>query len=199
MINKSIEKNFKKFIEQITPISDNEFLESMVYFKECTLNKGDYFVEQGKVCKQIAFINTGLLRTYHINEKGEDTTSSFCVENNFTASYQSLILQSPSKLSIQALEKTELLVIDYVDLQKLLYSKSLTWQHIGRIVVEKEYIIREEYTSVLNKETPKEKYLRLMKEQAFIIQKIPVQYIASYIGVTRRTLSRIRKETAHLV
>ena len=185
--------NFKNFIRQITPISDTEFEQTVVLFTEQTLQKGDFFVKQDKICRQIAFINKGTLRTFYINDKAEETTSCFCTENSLTTSYKSFILQQPSNLSIQALEDTELLIIDYEHLQKL-YSTSIVWQNIGRAVAEKEYIVMEQYASVLNNETAKEKYLRLLKEQPTVLQKANVEDIASYLGITRRTLSRIRQE-----
>ncbi len=185
--------NFKKFIQQITPISDKEFDETVIFFQEQTLQKGDYFVKQGKICRQIAYINKGVLRTFYLNDKAEETTSCFCTENSLTTSYKSFILQQPSTLSIQALEDAELLVIDYEHLQKL-YSTSIVWQNIGRAVAEREYIVMEQYASVLNNETAKEKYLRLLKEQPTVLQKANIEDIASYLGVTRRTLSRIRQE-----
>ena len=150
-------------------------------------------MQQGKVCQQIGYINKGFLRGYYNNANAEEITACFCTGNNLTTSYKSFILQTPSSLSIQALEETELLVIDYDSLQKL-YSKSIVWQNIGRAVAEREYIVMEQYASVLNNETAKEKYLRLLKEQPQIIQKSPVHFIASYLGITTRTLSRIRKE-----
>ena len=185
--------NFKNFIRQITPISDTEFEQTVVFFTEKTLQKGDFFVKQDKICRQIAFINKGTLRTFYISDKAEETTSCFCTENSLTTSYKSFILQQPSNLSIQALEDTELLIIDYEHLQKL-YSTSIVWQNIGRAVAEKEYIVMEQYASVLNNETAKEKYLRLLKEQPTVLQKANVEDIASYLGITRRTLSRIRQE-----
>jgi CRP-like cAMP-binding protein len=185
--------NFKKFIRQITPISDTEFEQTVIFFTEQILKKGEFFIKQDKVCRQIAFINKGTLRTFYINDKGEETTSCFCTENSLTTSYKSFILQQPSNLSIQALEDTELLVIDYEHLQKL-YSTSIVWQNIGRAVAEKEYIVMEQYASVLNNETAKEKYLRLLKEQPNVLQKANLEDIASYLGITRRTLSRIRQE-----
>lgn len=187
--------NFKNYIKQITPISDKEFDETVIFFQEQTLRKGDFFIKQDKVCKQIAFIVKGTLRTYYINDKAEETTSCFCTENSLTTSYKSFILQQPSALSIQALEDTELLVIDYEHLQEL-YSKSIVWQNIGRAVAEREYIVMEQYASILNNETAKEKYLRLLKEQPNVLQKASIEDIASYLGVTRRTLTRIRKEVS---
>ena len=94
---------------------------------------------------------------------------------------------------LQAIEDTQLLVIDYENLQKL-YAKSVVWQTIGRVVAEREYIVMEQYASVLNNETAKEKYLRLLKEQPNVLLKANIEDIASYLGVTRRTLSRIRQE-----
>jgi CRP-like cAMP-binding protein len=186
---------FKLFLKKLVPISDKEFDENISAFTQINLSKGDYFVKQDKVCRHIAFTIKGTLRTYYINEKAEETTSCFCTENNFTTSYKSFILQQPSQLAIQAIEDCQLLVIDYNALQSL-YAKSAVWQSVGRVVAEREYIVMEQYAAVLNNETAKEKYLRLLKEQPSVLQKASVEDIASYLGVTRRTLSRIRQEIA---
>jgi CRP-like cAMP-binding protein len=184
---------FKQFLKNISPITDSEFAETISYFSEQNLRKGEFFVNQDKVCRHIGFILKGTLRTFYINDKAEETTSCFCTENNLTTSYRSFILQQPSKLVLQAIEDTQLLVIDYENLQKL-YAKSTVWQTIGRAVAEREYIVMEQYASVLNNETAREKYLRLLKEQPGVLLKANIEDIASYLGVTRRTLSRIRQE-----
>lgn len=184
---------FKHFLKNIAPISDKEFADTISYFTEQNLKKGDFFVKQGKVCRDIGFILKGTLKIYYISEKAEERTSCFCTENNLTTSYKSFILQQPSNLILKAIEDTKLLVIDYDNLQKL-YSKSIVWQTIGRVLAEREYIVMERYASVLNNETAKEKYLRLLKEQPNILQQANIEEIASYLGITRRTLSRIRKE-----
>ena len=188
-----MKKNLFQFLENITSISNQEFENGFQYFDKIVLEKGDYFVQENTICKQIAFINKGILRTFYINEKFEDTTSCFCTKNNLTSAYKSFILQEPSRLNIQALEKSELLVINYNDLQKL-YIESSIWGKIGRLIAEKEYIGMEKYASVLNNETARTKYLRLMNEQPQIIQKVANQFIASYLGITSRTLSRIKSE-----
>jgi CRP-like cAMP-binding protein len=183
----------KTFLKTLAPISDTELAASLQYFTQRTLAKGEYFIQEGKVCRHIGFINSGVMRTYYLNEKAEETTSCFCTPNSLTTSYKSFILQAPSTLSIQALEDTDLYVLDYDDLQKL-YTASPAWQNIGRAVAEREYIQMEQYASVLNNETAKEKYLRLLDEQPDVLQKASLEDIASYLGVTRRTLSRIRRE-----
>ena len=190
---KRIMDNLKTFLQTLTPISNKEFEDSKSNFSKVHLKKGDFFVQQGKICKQIAFINRGSLRTFYLNDKVEEITACFRTEKSLVSSYKSFILQEPSLLSIIALEETELIVINYDKLQKL-YSTSMAWQNIGRLVAEREYIIMEQYASVLNNESAKEKYLRLLNEQGEILQKANVEHIATYLGVTRRTLSRIRQE-----
>lgn len=188
-----MKNNLLQFLNNITSITDNEFDNGFQYFRKIVLDKGDYFVIENSICREIAYINKGILRTFYFNEKSEDTTSCFCIENNLTSAYKSFILQEPSKLNIQALEETELLIISYNDLQKL-YIESPVWGKFGRLIAEKEYIGMEKYASVLNNETAKSKYLRLMKEQPQIIQKVANQHIASYLGISSRTLSRIKFE-----
>ena len=75
-----------------------------------------------------------------------------------------------------------------------MYKNYPTWQNIGRIITQNEFLNMEQYASVLNNETAKEKYLRLLKEQPNVLQKANIEDIASYLGVNRRTLSRIRQE-----
>lgn len=186
-------ESFKLFLKSVVSLSDQEFENYRRYFKIRTLARNCYFAEIGRISHEAAFINKGLLRTYYINEKSEEVTSCFCAENNLTASYKSFISQLPSELSIQAVEDTELITISYNDLQSL-YQQSPIWQNIGRTIAERQYLVMEQYASVLCNETAKEKYLRMLKEQPGVINKASVNDIASYLGITRRTLSRIRKE-----
>lgn len=183
----------KKYLQSLALITDKEFDHSKKYFSKINLNKGDFFVHESQICKQIAFVNRGSLRTFYFNNKAEEVTHCFRTEGTTITSFRSFILQEPSLLSIKALEETELIVIDYDDLQKL-YSTSMAWQNIGRMLAEKAYVSMEEYASVLNNESAKEKYVRLLNEHSEILHKVNVEHIASYLGVTRRTLSRIRQE-----
>lgn len=183
----------KMFLQGLAPISEQEFEDSKIHFSKVFLGKGDFFIQQGETSRQIAFINRGSMRTFYFNDKGEEITACFRSENSLVSSYTSFILQKPSFLSIIALEESELVVIEYDSLQQL-YSTSMVWQSIGRLMAESEYINMEHYASVLNNESAKEKYLRLLEEQAEVVQKSNVEHIASYLGVSRRQLSRIRKE-----
>lgn len=189
-------QNFEGFMEKVksyAEMSENDLARAYPFLKLVKLKKNDFFVKKGQVCKEIAFVNKGLLRTFYTNTKSEEVTYCFCSEHFFTTSFQSFITQKPSKLTIHAMEETELITINYEDLQ-MLYAKSAAWQELGRKVAEKEYLQMAAYAAVLNNESAKEKYMRLLNEQPQIALKASVEHIASYLGVTRRTLSRIRKE-----
>jgi CRP-like cAMP-binding protein len=188
-------KELGEVLNGLTPISKKEFEKSFQLFKPAKFDKGEYFIKSGGVCRHIAFINEGVLRTYYVNDKADEITICFCSERRFTTSFKSLITQQPSQLNIQAIEPTEVIALSYQDLQKL-YIESKSWQTIGRLLAEREYLNMESYAVALNRESAKEKYARLLKEQPQVIQRAPVQQIASYLGVTRETLSRIRRNVA---
>jgi CRP-like cAMP-binding protein len=188
-----VKDRFKKFVQQFVSVSDNEVDASFAYFHEIELQKGDLFAKQGAVCRYVGYLQAGTMRVFYTNDKGEEVSSCFCTEHSFVSAYRSFITQQESNVSVQAIATCQLLVIDYHHLQ-LLYNQFPFWQQIGRIMAEKEYISMERYASMLNQESAKDKYLRLLREQPQVLLKAQVAHIASYLGVSRRTLSRIRKE-----
>lgn len=189
-------EQFKKYLNSITSISEKEFVESSQFFIPKKLKKGDFFVRQNQVCSHLAFILSGTIRMYYINEKAEEITSCFCTENHLTSSYKSFVLQEPSHLILQAITDLELITVSHGALQKM-YDLFPVWNVIGRSIVEQEYFRMEQYAAVLNNESAKEKYLRLLKEQPEVLQVANIEDIATYLGITRRTLSRIRQEIAN--
>lgn len=188
-------KAFYDFLNSVTPFSRADFENSAAYFKLKSLAKGDIWIGQNSVCREIAFINDGALRSYYIDHHGNDVSWCFCVQNTISSSFKSFLSQEPSDLSIQALSKTELITIDYSSLQ-ILYKTIPVWQEVNRLLLEKEYLAVSKYASSLNTESAREKYLRLLNEQPSVLQHASVQDIASYLGVSRETLSRIRKQVA---
>lgn len=183
------------FLQSIVPISTEDCNVALQYFKNIKLQKGDFFLQHNKVCHEVAFITKGTLRVFYHNKEGEEVTSCFCSSLCFSTSYKSFISQQPSLLAIEALDDVELLVINREHLY-MLYESYPIWQKIGRILAENEYLNMEKYASILNTESAKEKYLRLINEQPGVLQLASLEDIASYLGVTRRTLSRIRNELA---
>lgn len=184
----------QQFLNSVTPINNTEFKKSISYFKSTTLQKGEIWIDYHTVCREIAFINKGLLKTSYYDKRGHEITSCFCTSNSMASSFKSFLTQSSSQMVIQALEETSLLSIRYDQLQKL-FRKIPIWERLFRIIMEKEYEKLWDYTEGMKTELAKERYQKLLDEQPEVIQKAPVQDIATYLGITRETLSRIRKKT----
>jgi CRP-like cAMP-binding protein len=185
-------ENFRRFLHEYIPAACAGLEPTLAHVVTRNLRKGEVFLEQGKIARQAAYIESGILRTAYVNAKGDDVTSCFCVANSLTTSYRSFVTQTASEFAITAMEDTTLLVIDYEAMQRLLIEDAV-WAQIGRRIVEEEYFKQEKYAALLQNDAAKAKYLDLMRHQPQIIQRVPVHYIASYLGVTRRTLTRIRQ------
>ena len=159
--------------------------------KEKTYKKGEFFLEEGRICKQVGYVVKGLMR-YYINHDGEEKTYDFSQENNYVCNYESFIPQEPSSKVIQALEDTDLLVISHTDLQ-LLYANVREGERFGRIAIEAVFLKLLQDLSSFYTETPEERYERFLKNHADLQQRISQYHVASYVGVKPQSLSRIRK------
>lgn len=160
-------------------------------FKEKTYKKGDFFLEEGRICKQAGFVVKGLLR-YYINDNGEEKTYAFSQENDFVCNYESFLPQSPSSKIIQALEDCNVLVISHADLQ-IFYANVREGERFGRIVIESVFLQLLKDVNSFYTETPVLRYERFLKNHADLQQRISQYHIASFVGVKPQSLSRIRK------
>ena len=183
---------FKSYLQKIFFISDETFNLALPFLKEIEIKKNDFFVKEDQICNDIAFINSGLFRIFYVKD-GVEINSCFCMENSITSSFDSFVNRVPSRENIQALEDSELLTLSYFNLEKL-YATSPQWQIISRLLTEKECLRLSSRASSLSFETAKEKYQNLLKYQPEIIKRVSIQHIASYLGVSRETLSRIRAQ-----
>ena len=162
-------------------------------FKEKTYKKGDFFLSEGQICKQVGFVTRGLMR-YYINHDGEEKTYSFSQENQYVCNYESFLPQSPSLKNIQALEDSMVFVISHSDLQ-LLYATVREGERYGRIAIEAVFLQMLKDINSFYTETPKLRYERFLKHHADLQQRISQYHIASFVGVKPQSLSRIRKKT----
>ncbi|HLP20005.1 MAG TPA: Crp/Fnr family transcriptional regulator [Chitinophagales bacterium] len=158
--------------------------------------KGDYFLRQGKVCNQLGFLVSGVMRVYHLaNDKEYTSYFNFGNRNPFVSSYSSFLSRTPSQENIHALEDCELVQITYDDLQKL-YDQSLEFQKLGRLIAEYNYTLAVERIYSLQHCTAQQRYVQLLQLYPNLVNAVPHHYIASYLGITPESLSRIRKELA---
>lgn len=157
------------------------------------LQKGDFFISEGKCCKEVTFIKSGILRSFFTTEQGEEITYCITFPNSLMTAYSSFITTQPTLENIQAITSCELLVIQKADIDHLSQSSS-NWIKFAKIIAEQQYIELEKRLFLFQKEKAKKRYLDLIENQPAYIQQIPLQYLASYLGITPRHLSRLRKD-----
>jgi CRP-like cAMP-binding protein len=172
---------------------DNESLESLgAVLKPLELEKGSFLITGGKICQHVYFLEKGCLRGYY-NVDSREITYWFAFENNFVTSLLSFVTQKPGMENIQLLEDCKLWSITYADLQEL-YSKHADISRLGRIMNERYYVMLEERFVSNHFKEARERYENLLANAPHIIQRVPLGFIASYLGMTQETLSRIRNK-----
>ncbi|ABG58398.1 Crp/Fnr family transcriptional regulator [Cytophaga hutchinsonii] len=180
-----------EFLKSLQILSDNELQKINAVIKTKFLKKNGFLIKEGAVCDEIAWIKTGILRSYYSNVEGKETTKCIAFENELTAAYSSFITQEPTFENIHALCDSELLVLKRTDLYAL-YAGSAEWQNVGRILTELHYIDLEKRTVSFQKQTGKERYEALAAEHSKYIKFIPLKHLSSFLGITPRHLSRLR-------
>lgn len=178
-------------IGKIVRLSEQEqaFVQSL--FSKRALDKGEFFLKEGQVCRHLGFVEQGLLRYYMIKD-GEEITYSFAVEYDFISNYESFLPEQPSDKYIQALENCVVWQIEKTSLQRL-YSEVREGDRFGRIAIEQVFVQLLNRLSSVYRDDPETRYLRFMEEHREIQQRVPQYIIASYVGVKPQSLSRIRK------
>lgn len=189
-------ESFQNFLKQFPQYTPGRFDEVLPFLDCIELTAEDYFLKQGKVCRQIGFIIQGMVRIYYLHD-GKEITKCFCREHSFTCAYSSLITQQPSECAIQAVEDSKLITLNYESLQKL-YSKNSFWQQMGRMAGEHEFIIEESHNKSMRNLSARDRYLHILENESELLQRVPLNHLASYLNVTPETLSRIRKKISEL-
>ena len=159
-------------------------------FEEIVLSKNEYLITEGKTCRHLYFLQQGALRGYYTLE-GKEITHWFAFENDFVTSFHSFITQQPSVENIQLLEGSVLRRISKEILDGLL-SEYREIEKLVRVVYENYYIRLEERFINSHFKTASERYQDLLTQSPHIIERAPLGYIASYLGISQETLSRTR-------
>jgi CRP/FNR family transcriptional regulator, anaerobic regulatory protein len=170
--------------------SDEEFLELKKCLVEKSVLKGECILSEGEVADYVYFVNSGLLRLFHVY-KDKVVTAKFFKENEFASPYESFLTRSPSGHAMDALEDSKILLLHYDDLQRL-YSNFRVYDRLGRLIAESLFIFTcSRQRKVL--QPPDEQYMDFVLNYPDLLQRVPQYIIASYLNITPETLSRIRK------
>lgn len=155
-------------------------------------SKGERLIGIDGRCNQLYFIRKGLLRGYYFPD-GKEVTNWFAEQGEFATCFYAFIAERPSFEHIQALEDGELTALSHTALQTL-YRNFPETERIGRLITENYYIRLEERLLNLQFKTAKERYHKLLSTKPSLLQRASLGQIASYLGITQETLSRIRAE-----
>ncbi len=185
-------ESFNHYLKQFPHYTPQVFEAVLPHLSIKTIKAGDFFLHQGKVCRNLAFIVEGFMRLYYLND-GKEITNCFCKENTITCSYSSMVTNQASDIAIQAIETTRLIVLSYESLQKL-YDQHLFWQQLGRLAAENEFITIECHNRFVRDLSATERYLQILKNENELLQRVPLNYLATYLQITPETLSRIRNK-----
>lgn len=177
-------------IQRIYPIrlESQEALASIT--RQVNFSKGKHVQEIGRTCKTLYFVNTGVVRVYYYKD-AIDITESFEFENAFVARAESLFTGKPSRKAIQAIENTTLSAIDSGKLFKL-FDTHPDLERMFRKIIEASYVNTVNRIESLQFNTAEERYKALLKEVPDVLKRVPLKYVASYLGITQVSLSRIR-------
>lgn len=162
-------------------------------FSRHSLNKNHLWVKEGESCEEIAFVESGIFRSFYTTETGNELTYCFRFPNNLIGAYSAFITGGPSIESIQALIETTIWSIQKKDLDQLA-TVFPQWNTFLKIIAEQQYLELEQRVIQFQRETAQQRYGNLLVNHPNFVQYIPLQYLASYLGITQRHLSRIRKE-----
>ncbi|OJJ23420.1 Crp/Fnr family transcriptional regulator [marine bacterium AO1-C] len=180
----------RKHIEEIIPLTDEEFEQIIGYFETTRKRKHQYLVQEGEVADKEYWVLKGCLKSYFFDADGKEHILQFGMENWWITDYESFVKRTPSKIFIDCIEDCELLFITFENREKLtaqMHKMERFWakkSKFGRIALQNRILS-------LLKNSAKERYDLLLEQYPQLFQRVPKKLIAAYLGVSRETLSRL--------
>ncbi|MBD0822920.1 Crp/Fnr family transcriptional regulator [Aestuariibaculum marinum] len=168
-----------------------EYLESKVFIRKYL--KGQYVVQQGDVCKYECYVLSGCTKTFYVDQEGQEHIIMFSIEDWWTSDMGSFISQTPADFNVQCLENSELIMISH-DVVDDLYREIPKLERFFRKIVERAFVASQKRIVRNFSLTAKEQYLYFREQYPLIEQRIPQYMIASYLGITKEFLSKIKSQ-----
>lgn len=182
----------KKVLLNRVNFEESELNEILDSFEFNTLKKGELIISEGKICNKLYFIKKGIVKSYYQNENGKEITQWFFNKGNFMTSIESFYQQTPSLYNLEVIEDVEIFSISKKKLDTL-YDKFPKMERFGRLLAVEMLIKVANKLNAIQFQKAKERYDYMINEFPNIYYRVPLGDIASYLGMSQETLSRIRK------
>lgn len=178
-------------IRQHVTLTDEEWEMCKNSFRPKRMLKRQFLLQEGDVCRQLTFVEKGSLCSYSVDPKGNQHVIRFAFDGWWIADLQSFFTDNPSTLNIEVLEDSELLILDRVNHENLL-EKIPAYERYQRIIIQNAYVALQQRVENALGLTAEEKYSRLLERNPEFMNRVPLHLVASYLGVSPETLSRVR-------
>lgn len=168
---------------------EKEYFVSLLQMKR--LRKRQYLVQAGEQCRYECYVSKGCLRQYYVDDNGQEHTMMFAIEDWWTSDMYSLVTGEPSLTNVEAMEDSELLLIERTHFDELLLKAPKFERHF-RIMLQRAFIAHQRRLIDNMSRPAEQRYMRFTEQYPQLEQRMPLKYIASYLGITPESLSRIR-------
>lgn len=174
-------------------LTEEDIAVSLSHWHQRSISKADFFNVQNTVCRSLGIVVKGIFRVYYYDEKADQENNLFFFsEGQFVVSFRSFLNQYPCAYYIEALEDAEILYIPYEDLQQL-YRQHRSWERFGRMLAEHFFNHSQGRSEALLFFNHEQRYLNLLRDHPNIVERIAEFHVASYLGIKKQSLSRIKK------
>jgi CRP-like cAMP-binding protein len=185
---------FQKTLAQNLNLTAEELEHVRTYFTPKKLRKNQFLLQEGDVCRYSAFVEKGALYSYSTDDKGAKHVVQFALEGSSIADLYSMLTGEPSRLNIEAFEDCELLLLTQENRLRLMADVP-RYESYMRQLIERAYVALLRRVEGTMGRTAEERYAHLLQERPQLLNRLPQHLIASYLGITRETLSRIRSQS----
>ena len=183
---------FRKKLESFTTITDNEFLVWKNIMHEKKINKGEVLLKEGQVCRHFYFILKGCLRSFSL-EEGREVNLTFYFEDDFACDFESFRKEEAAKSYLVAMEDTTVYFASKKEAIPVLQSEAAFYVFVFRFFQDL-FFKESQHSNTFKLMTPEQRYNFLLEKKSHYLQRIPLTHLASYLGMSRETLTRIRKK-----
>lgn len=187
--------HFLDYLSVFANTADNSFVDllekSKNAFRHLPLKKNDFFVKEGEICPYFCYIESGILQ-HSIMVDEEEKTTYLALRNSVTSSLNSFLFGKPSRKNIKAISDCELWIVDLPTFKNLIENNEAFHQFYYNLI-EKQLCLIDDYRIDLLTLSPEERYRKLLATEPKLLQEVPLHYLSSFLGISSRHMSRIRK------